>query len=164
MQEPTPPELIVYCDGASRGNPGPAAYGIVVTMRDGREILSEGRAIGRCTNNEAEYRGLARALEVVGQYQPAQVEVRLDSELLVQQMNGRYRVRAPGLAPLHARVQELVRALPSVRFVHVPRGANARADALANAALDAQGGGRLHRSSMHHAHRGWRVGRRSQGP
>jgi ribonuclease HI len=130
------PDLIVYCDGASRGNPGPAAFGIVITTPDGRELLAEGRAVGTATSNQAEYLALERALQLATQFQPRRVEVRLDSELLVRQMNGQYRVRSPHLAPLHARVQELVRRMPDVRFVHVPRGRNARADELANAALD----------------------------
>ncbi len=130
------PDLIVYCDGASRGNPGPAAYGIVIATPDGRELLAEGRALGTATNNQAEYMALERALQLAAQFQPRRVEIRLDSELLVRQMNGRYRVRSPLLAPLHARVQELARRLPDVRFVHVPRTLNARADELANAALD----------------------------
>jgi ribonuclease HI len=130
--------LIVYSDGASRGNPGPAAYGIVLTTADGRELAAEGRVVDHCTNNVAEYRGLIRALELAATYRPASVEVRLDSELLVHQMNGRYRVRASGLLPLYGRAQELARALPRVRFVHVPRAFNARADDLANAALDAR--------------------------
>jgi ribonuclease HI len=129
-------DLIIYCDGASRGNPGPAAYGIVITTATGQEIVAEGRALGIATNNQAEYAALARALELAAQLRPRRVEVRLDSELLVRQMNGQYRVRSAHLAPLYARVQELVRKLPEVRFVHVPRMLNARADKLANAALD----------------------------
>jgi ribonuclease HI len=127
---------IVYTDGASRGNPGPASFGAVVIDPTGtvRHEISE--RLGMATNNVAEYRGLIAGLEAALALGARRVEVRMDSELLVRQAIGRYRVRNPGLIPLHNRVLALRRQFDEVVFRHIPRGENRRADALANQALD----------------------------
>jgi ribonuclease HI len=130
--------LVLRTDGASRGNPGPAAAGVAIEREDGQLIARGRRFLGQLTNNQAEYRALILGLRAVASYQPAAVTVCLDSELVVQQMNGRYRVRDAGLYPLYEEALALARELPQVRFVHVPRAVNHLADALANEALDAE--------------------------
>ncbi len=133
-------KLIAWADGASRGNPGPAAYGYVLTKPDGGEVEAGGAAIGRATNNIAEYRGAIAALEAAQRRGATELELRLDSELIVRQIQGRYRVKNAALKPLHANLKALSEAFPNFAIRHVPRAQNARADALANAALDAQWG------------------------
>jgi probable phosphoglycerate mutase len=125
-------------DGASRGNPGPAAAGVVIEREDGQVVARGGHYLGIMTNNQAEYRALIAGLQAVARYRPAAVTVCLDSELVVHQMNGRYKVRHPDLYPLYDQARALARDLPEVRFVHVPRALNHLADALANQALDAK--------------------------
>ena len=135
--------LVVEADGGSRGNPGPAGYGAVVRDADTGEVLAErAAAIGRATNNVAEYSGLIAGLGAAVELDPESVEVRLDSKLAVEQMSGRWRVKHPDLAPLHAKARELAGRLPSVRYVWVPRARNAHADRLANEAMDAAAAGR----------------------
>jgi ribonuclease H / adenosylcobalamin/alpha-ribazole phosphatase len=135
--------LVVDADGGSRGNPGPAGYGAVVRDADTGEVLAERAAsIGRATNNVAEYQGLLAGLRAAVDLEPASVEVRMDSKLVVEQMSGRWKVRHPDLAPLHAEGVALVRRLPRVRFGWVPREHNAYADRLANEAMDAAASGR----------------------
>lgn len=128
-------KIILYTDGAARGNPGPAAIGIVLTDAHDNEIETLGERIGNTTNNEAEYRALLRGLERAAPRADA-IEIRSDSELLAQQLNGAYRVRAANLNPLHAQVQRALAHFARVSVRPVPREENARADALANAALD----------------------------
>ena len=127
---------IVYIDGGSRGNPGPAGYGVSIEGEDGRVIDELNGAIDVATNNGAEYRGLIAALEYLAANGRRDAIIRSDSELLTRQMRGEYRVRQPELAALHARAGELAKRLDRVRFEHVPRERNRRADALANAAMD----------------------------
>src|SRR5215204_4491115 len=135
--------LVVEADGGSRGNPGPAGYGAVVRDADTGEVLAErAAAIGRATNNVAEYRGLLAGLRAAVDLAPASVEVRMDSKLVVEQMSGRWKVRHPDLAPLQAEGVALVRRLPRVRFGWIPRERNAYADRLANEAMDAAAAGR----------------------
>lgn len=129
-------KLIAWADGASRGNPGPAAYGYVLTEPDGGEVEAGGEAIGRATNNIAEYRGAIAALEAAQRRGAAELELRLDSELIVRQIQGRYRVKNAALKPLYAELKALSEAFPKFAIRHVPRAQNARADGLANAALD----------------------------
>lgn len=125
----------LYCDGASRGNPGPASIGAV--LFDGDDVVEElSAAIGETTNNVAEYRALIAGLERAIELGVDELEIRLDSLLLVRQIEGDYRVKAEGLKPLHARVMGLIGRLGEVRVAHVPREENVIADALANAALD----------------------------
>jgi ribonuclease HI len=129
-------QAILRCDGASRGNPGPAAYGFVVTDPRGKVLASEGRYLGKLTNNEAEYRGLIAGLEAAAALGVRELDVRLDSELIVFQLTGRYRVRAANLLPFYQRARSLLAAFPKAAVRHVPRAQNSRADALANEALD----------------------------
>jgi ribonuclease HI len=130
--------LVLRTDGASRGNPGPAAAGVVVEDPSGRLIARGKRVLGRMTNNQAEYRALILGLKAIQRYTPTSVTVYLDSELVVQQMTGRYRVRDASLRPLYDEAVAAANVLPEVRFVHVPRAQNHLADSLANEALDAQ--------------------------
>lgn len=128
---------ILYADGASRGNPGPAAIGFVLRDSDDQVIHEGSEFIGRATNNEAEYRALIRGLQTAQGLGVRRLQVRLDSELVVRQLGGRYRVRSPGLRPLHQRVMELTKSFASFEVAHIPRESNRRADTLANRALDA---------------------------
>ncbi|MBI3179841.1 MAG: ribonuclease HI family protein [Deltaproteobacteria bacterium] len=128
--------VVVYTDGASRGNPGPAGAGWVIEEPGGR-VLAAGHAfLGRRTNNEAEYEAVVRALAAAQEMGAADVQLRSDSELLVRQLNGQYRVRAAGLVPLHEQVRETARGFARFEARHVPREDNTRADAQANAAID----------------------------
>lgn len=142
--------VITYIDGGARGNPGPAGYGVRIEAADGTVIAELDGAIGEATNNVAEYRGLVAALEYLGAHGHRDVVIRSDSQLLTRQMTGRYRVRHPRLRVLHARANDLAAAIGRVRYEHVPRADNARADALANAAMDgAAGGGELPLGATH---------------
>jgi ribonuclease HI len=127
--------FVLYCDGASRGNPGPASIGAVLYFGD-VSVAEISEAIGETTNNVAEYRALIAGLERAIELEADDLEVRLDSLLLVKQIDGEYRVKAAGLKPLHRRVMELIGQISSVTVVHVPREQNTVADALANDALD----------------------------
>jgi len=133
-------ECIAYIDGGARGNPGPAGYGVRVERPDGTLVEEFRESIGVATNNVAEYRGLLAALEWAKAHDCRRVRVRSDSLLLVQQMLGNYRVKSPGLQPLHARARLLVHELGRVAFEHVPRESNTHADRLANAAMDEAAG------------------------
>jgi probable phosphoglycerate mutase len=127
-----------YIDGGSRGNPGVAGYG--ARIEDGRgALLAELHgALGVTTNNVAEYHGLLAALEWAADHGHRQLRVRSDSELLVKQMRGEYKVRNPGLLPLYRRACGLVLRLDRVTFEHIRRELNAEADRLANLAMDGQ--------------------------
>jgi ribonuclease HI len=133
-------ECIAYIDGGARGNPGPAGYGVRVERPDGTLVEEFRESIGVATNNVAEYRGLLAALEWAKAHDCRSVRVRSDSLLLVQQMRGNYKVKNPGLQPLHARARLLVHELGRVAFEHVPRESNTHADRLANAAMDEAAG------------------------
>jgi ribonuclease HI len=132
-------KFIVHTDGAARGNPGPAAIGVVVQDETGRVIWETSRSLGIRTNNEAEYLALIAALEYLKECRAAEADFYLDSELVVRQISGRYRVKEPRLLALHGRATMLLNAVPRHRFHHVPRKENAHADGLANEALDALG-------------------------
>jgi len=127
--------FVLFCDGASRGNPGPASIGAVLFFGD-VSVAEISAAIGETTNNVAEYRALIAGLERAIELEADDLEVRLDSLLLVKQIEGEYRVKAAGLKPLHRRVMELLGQISGVTVVHVPREENTVADALANDALD----------------------------
>lgn len=132
-----PLRVTVHIDGASRGNPGAAAAGVVVAdAADGVVIHESGVFLGHATNNVAEYRGLLAGLEAAAALQAGEVELFSDSQLLVRQMTGEYRVRNAGLKPLHARARQLAGGFARCRFRHIPREENTRADALANQALN----------------------------
>ena len=128
--------IVTYIDGGARGNPGPAGYGVRIEQQDGSVVEEFGESIGVATNNVAEYRGLLAALEWAKNHGHTHVHVRSDSLLLVQQMLGNYKVKNPGLMPLHARARLLAHDIGRVTFEHVRREANAHADRLANAAMD----------------------------
>lgn len=128
--------LRLRTDGASRGNPGPAAAGVVVESDEGETLYSIGVYLGEMPNNQAEYRALIMGLRAIGEFQPSAVDVFMDSELVVRQMTGAYRVRDAILQRLHREAMMLVQALPRVTFTHVRRAQNALADQLANEALD----------------------------
>jgi len=135
--------LIVEADGGSRGNPGPAGYGAVVRDADTGEVLAEAAGgLGMATNNVAEYQGLLAGLRAAAEQQPAAVEVRMDSKLVVEQMSGRWKVKHPALLPLAGEAAALVRSMPAVRFGWIPRESNKHADRLANEAMDAAAAGR----------------------
>src|SRR5687768_4843234 len=112
---------VVYTDGASRGNPGPASYGAVIYDDTGKVRHKISEAIGITTNNIAEYRGLVAGLEAALALGARRLEVRMDSELIVRQAIGRYRVKNPGLIPLHQRLIQLRPMFDEVVFRHVPR-------------------------------------------
>lgn len=132
----TPARVVVEADGGSRGNPGPAAYGALVRDAETGEVLAETAvAIGVATNNVAEYSGLVAGLRLAAARAPgATVEVRMDSQLVVEQMKGAWKVKHPGLQPLHAEARSVAPA--GTTYTWVPRAQNAAADALANRALD----------------------------
>lgn len=129
-------KMYANADGASRGNPGPAAYGAVVYDADDAELQALGGAIGRSTNNVAEYRGAIVAVQTALNLGATELELRLDSELIVRQLEGRYKVKNAALKPLYAELLALLDRLQVARVRHVPREQNSRADELANAALD----------------------------
>jgi broad specificity phosphatase PhoE/ribonuclease HI len=134
--------LTIEADGGSRGNPGPAGYGALV--REGSLVLAErGAAIGVATNNVAEYRGLIAGLEAAQEIDPtAQLEVRMDSKLVVEQMSGRWKIKHSDMQKLAAQAGKLVATFPKVNFTWIPRAQNSAADALANAAMDAAAAGK----------------------
>lgn len=125
-------------DGGARGNPGPAAYGIVLRDAGGAPLLEAGKCIGRATNNVAEYYGLIAALDAARERGVTRLRVESDSELLVRQMEGRYRVKSPDLKPLHERALKLSRGFEFFEVGHVPREKNREADRLVNEALDGE--------------------------
>lgn len=131
--------ITINTDGGARGNPGPAAAGVVIA-RDGETLATISQYLGELTNNSAEYRALILGLEKAKELGlgEEQIEVRMDSELIVKQMNGQYKVKHPDMKPLHAAVNELALELGGVDFVHVRREQNKEADKLVNEALDGQ--------------------------
>jgi len=130
-------KVVVHVDGGARGNPGPAAAAAVLSDREGRVLDEAAVTLGRQTNNVAEYRGLLLGLERATALGATEVEVVNDSELVAHQVNGRYRVKAPELQPLHAEALAALRRFDRWRVRPVPRAHNAAADALVNQALDA---------------------------
>jgi probable phosphoglycerate mutase len=130
--------LIVEADGGSRGNPGPAGYGALVRDAETGRVLAERAAsVGRATNNVAEYGGLVAGLQAALDLDPtAEVEVRMDSKLVVEQMSGRWQIKHPDMRQLALQAQKLARQLGQVRYTWVPRAQNGAADALANSAMD----------------------------
>jgi ribonuclease HI len=127
---------LVYADGASRGNPGPASIGAAVFDERGQEVARVSRRIGRATNNEAEYQAAIAGLEAALGLGGGDVELRMDSQLIVRQLEFRYKVRNPRLQPFFNRIIELKRQFLGFAVRHVPREQNTRADELANLALD----------------------------
>src|ERR1700693_4527486 len=131
-----PAVYIANIDGASRGNPGPASYAVVLRDPSGKIVLELAKNIGRETNNVAEYYALLAALDYATSHDIRGLRIRSDSELLVRQMQGRYQVKSPDLKPLHERAAQLARQIQYFVIEHVRRELNSDADALANIALD----------------------------
>lgn len=132
-----PEAVVVHCDGGARGNPGPAGIGATIAIPRGETIEEISEPIGVATNNVAEYAAVLEALRRARALGARRVDLRTDSKLLVEQLNGNYRVKSPGLRRLYEEVRAEVRALEEVRFTHVPRERNRRADRLVNDAIDA---------------------------
>ncbi len=130
--------LTIHTDGAARGNPGPAGAGAYIQDQDGKVVSEEFRYLGETTNNVAEYQALLLGMECARELGASRIEMRADSELVVRQLTGEYRVRNPALQKLHARVQQLAREFESVRYTHVRREQNREADRLANRAIDSR--------------------------
>jgi ribonuclease HI len=133
-------DVVAYIDGGARGNPGPAGFGVRIERADGTLVEEFSESIGVATNNVAEYRGLLAALEWARRHGHRAIHVRSDSQLLVQQMLGNYRVKHPGLQPLHAKARLLAHEIGKVTYEHVRRESNAHADRLANTAMDEDAG------------------------
>lgn len=131
-------ELLVYSDGGARGNPGDAGIGIVISKPDGSILYEFKRYIGRKTNNQAEYTALIKALEMAEDYGAERVTCFMDSELVVKQLNGEYRVKNPNLKPMFQKVRALERGFERVAYAHVPRENDKIqiADRLVNEAID----------------------------
>jgi ribonuclease HI len=128
--------LIVACDGAARGNPGPAGIGVVLSDERGRTLATVARGIGPATNNVAEYTAALEGLRLAAEHGAGEVLVRSDSRLLVEQLSGRFRVKNPTLVRLHTEVRRLAAGFDKVAFEHVPRELNSEADGLANRGVD----------------------------
>ena len=131
-----PGHLIVACDGASRGHPGPAGIGVEITNEDGEVLAEIARGIGETTNNVAEYTAVIEGLARAADLGAGSVTLRSDSQLLISQLTGRYRVKAPHLQPLHRRARSIAAGFDRVSFEHVPREENVEADRLANEGVD----------------------------
>ena len=132
-------KAVVYIDGGSRGNPGDSAVGVFACDADDRPVAAFGRFLGTMTNNEAEYNGLLAALEWAHQEDVQELHVKSDSQLMVRQMNGQYRVKSANLKPLFEEAKRRTRQFPRFVIEHVRRESNVEADRLANLAMDARG-------------------------
>ena len=130
-------KAVLFTDGGARGNPGPAAYGFVLEAEDGSMLAAHGEAIGTATNNVAEYSGLVAGLKKAIELEVDALELVSDSELMVKQMRGEYRVKNEGLRPLYEEALALARRIGAVEYRHVKRAHNEIADRLVNEALDA---------------------------
>ena len=130
--------LLVFTDAGARGNPGPAAFAYLISTKEGKKLKEQAGFIGIATNNEAEYRGLIAGLEEAQRVGAEEVTVTMDSELVVNQMLGKYRVKAANLFALHERARELMNSFPKAKIVHAPREhpSICRADCLVNQELD----------------------------
>lgn len=129
-------KLIIYTDGASRGNPGPASYGVYITDEDGYSTELKG-TLGNQTNNFAEYTAVIEALKWLSSNSEKTAELRSDSELLIKQLKGEYKVKSETIKPLHAEIKNILQAFKlNVQFKHIRREFNKEADRLANEALD----------------------------
>jgi ribonuclease HI len=133
-----PARLVVHVDGGARGNPGPAAIGVVVSTPDGVVIDELAERIGVATNNVAEYQAVLRGIERAAALGASQLELINDSELVARQLTGAYKVKHPAMKPLHERAMAALRPFAGWTIRNVPRAQNARADALVNAALDGE--------------------------
>jgi ribonuclease HI len=129
-------KFTIFTDGASRGNPGPSAIGVVLKDEKNTTVATISQALGVTTNNQAEYRAIIAGLEKALKMGARQVAVKSDSELMVKQINGEYKIKNAALRPLYLKALELIGYLESFSIVYIPRAQNAAADALANKALD----------------------------
>jgi ribonuclease HI len=129
-------KVTIYTDGAARGNPGPAAIGVIIKDETGSTIATISRHLGATTNNQAEYRAIIAALEKAVALGARQVVLKSDSELVVKQINGLYKIKNTALRPLYQKVVVLIGSLETFSISYIPRERNAAADALANKALD----------------------------
>lgn len=135
-------DLIIYTDGASRGNPGQASYGYIIYARGGEILRQEGRILGVTTNNVAEYTGVLEAYKYIlkkwGSEDSLKIELRADSRLVIEQLAGRFKLKSPHLAVIFRQIKEIEVQIGEVKYRHVPRAENFIADRLANQALDSQ--------------------------
>ncbi len=131
-------KLIIYTDGASRGNPGPASYGFTISDEKGNLVYEEGKYIGHTTNNVAEYTAVLEAFKYIREKLAGQrvIELYADSKLVAEQLSGRYKIKSPHLKPIIEKIKILALELGGVTYSHVPRSKNTIADGLANLALD----------------------------
>jgi ribonuclease HI len=133
-----PLHAVIFADGGSRGNPGPAAYGYSVQSPDGEPLKEDGVTIGIATNNRAEYLGMIEGMKAARDLGVTHLKVKLDSKLAVCQMKGEWKVKHPDMKLLWREAKEVETAFQKIEFIHVYRENNTRADALVNKALDAQ--------------------------
>jgi ribonuclease HI len=131
-RRPAPDLLVIHIDGASRGNPGPAGIGIVIKNESGSVLFESGQSIGTATNNVAEYRALIAALQAAHSLTSGRLQVYSDSELLVRQIRGEYRIKNPQLRPLFQQAEILISQFQSFSISHIPREQNQEADRLAS--------------------------------
>lgn len=133
-------KIIIYTDGASRGNPGHASYGFSITDEKGRILYEEGKYIGIATNNFAEYSAVLAAMKYIGENFKKDVEVKffMDSKLVAEQLSGRYKIKSPNLIELIYKIKDLQEGIDKITYTHVPRELNKVADSLANQALDSR--------------------------
>jgi ribonuclease HI len=130
-------KLIIYTDGAARGNPGPAAIGVIIRDESGNTVASISRRLGVTTNNQAEYKAIIAGLEKAISLGARRIMIKADSELAVKQINGQYKIKNTALRPLYQEIVRLIGSLESFSITNIPREQNSAADALANKALDA---------------------------
>jgi ribonuclease HI len=126
----------LHTDGGARGNPGPAGIGVVLESPEGEVVTEIGRGIGWATNNVAEYEGLIAGLKAAREAGVSDLDVYMDSTLVIEQMKGRWKVKHPGLKPLHAKARKLAGEFDRIRFKAVPRAQNKHADRLSNQGMD----------------------------
>jgi len=143
------PEIVAHVDGGSRGNPGPAAYGVSIKTAQGDPVTAFGKFLGQTTNNFAEYQGLLAALQYALSHGYARLRVLTDSELMARQISGSYKVRSPDLKPLHDQARAMIARLEFFSIRHVYREQNREADRLANQAMDDAERGKGSGSAVH---------------
>ena len=134
-----PSKVFIYTDGASRGNPGPASVGVYITDSDGHVCTEFGKTLGLQTNNFAEYMAVVKGLQIALDNQASEVILKSDSQLLIRQLLGQYRVKKATLIPLFKKCKQLLSQFESFQLEHIPRELNQEADRLANQALDDSG-------------------------
>jgi len=129
-------KLIIYTDGGARGNPGPAGIGVLILNDQSEKLAEISEFIGEATNNQAEYRAVLKAIKKAGEYTDNELHFYLDSELVVRQLSGEYRVKNKDLAPMFVKIYNETLGFKKVKFSHIPREKNKEADRLANLAMD----------------------------